>query len=376
MGMEKITEVTDDLCEKVMADQRYIRESVVRGQQPAAGAGKCCAYNETRERFLCANVESGDFNAASLEMHLGALAPGSGTALWLVPFRGISPTSVRVPIDLLYLDRNCVVLDAVESFPIWSASSSGAPAASVLALPANTIASAGTRTGDQLILCDPEEMKWRLQQLLAAKAQSQAGAVASPAPEAGARGTAGRVILFDRSRSKPAVETSPAEVAQAAMPEPLAPQAAPMAAVTEPAQKAKPAKSWLQRLLSPDPPQPRKAQRESLEGIAAYFFTGGESKAHGVRDISSSGFYVFTDERWYPGTIVRMTLTDRRQPTAERSITVNASVVRWGNDGVGLQFVLQDEKSRGRGSSMDGMTAGPSKAQVEQFLARLRSGAK
>jgi uncharacterized protein len=373
MGMEKITEVTDDHCEKLMADQGYIRESVVRGEQSAVGAGKCCAYNQTRERFLCSSVDSGDFHASGLDMHLAALAPGSATALWLVPFRGISPTSVRVPIDLLYLDRNCMVIDAVESFPIASVSPSSAPAASVLALPANTIAAAGTRAGDQLILCDAEEMKWRLQQLLAAKAQSQTEATTALSEESVARGTVGRVLPFDRSRPKP-VEIPPAGAAPIELPEAPALAAAPAPALAEPAQK-KPAKSWLQRLLSPDPPQPRKAQRESLEGIAAYFFTGGESKAHGVRDISPTGFYIYTEERWYPGTIIRMTLTDQRQPTAERSITVNAAVVRWGNDGVGLQFVLQDEKSRSRASS-DGMMAGPSRAHVEQFIARLRSAAK
>ena len=357
-----------------MADHRYIRESAVRGEPSASGAGNCCAYNQTRERFLCSQVTSGDFHASSLENYLSALTPGSGAALWLLPFRGISPTSVRVPIDLLYLDRNCVVLEAIESFPISSVSSSSAPAASVLALPANTIACAGTRPGDQLILCDPEEMKWRLQQLLAAKAQSQAEPEPASVPESAVRGAAGRVLLFDRSRSKPAVENPPAEVAPIAQPELPKPQAAP--APAEAAQKtSKPAKSWLQRFLSPDPPQPRKAQRESIQGIAAYFFNGGQSVAHGVRDISPTGFYVFTDERWYPGTIIRMTLTDQRQPSAERSITVNAAVVRWGNDGVGLQFVLQDEKSRGK-ASPDGMMPGPTKAQVEQFLARLRNVSK
>jgi len=44
-----------------------------------------------------------------------------------------------------------------------------------------------------------------------------------------------------------------------------------------------------------------------------------------------------------------MTLTDRREPTVERSITVNACVVRWGNDGVGLQFVLQTAGIGARG---------------------------
>jgi hypothetical protein len=134
---------------------------------------------------------------------------------------------------------------------------------------------------------------------------------------------------------------------------------------------AKPAKGWWKRLLSPDPPQPRQAQRERLEGLAAYFFTGGDPVAHGVRDISPTGLYVLTGERWYPGTIVRMTLTDRRRPSAERSITVYVSVVRWGNDGVGVEFVLADAKgARGRSADAGGATG----AQLKEFMRLLRSG--
>ncbi len=61
-----------------------------------------------------------------------------------------------------------------------------------------------------------------------------------------------------------------------------------------------------------------------------------------------------------------MTLTDRREPTVEHSITVNATVVRWGNDGVGLQFVLQNPK--GRRSEFDGVVQGVDQMQLEQFL--------
>jgi hypothetical protein len=52
------------------------------------------------------------------------LAPRSGAGLWLVPFRGISATSVHVPLDLIYLDRSCTVIDVVESFPIFRVSAS------------------------------------------------------------------------------------------------------------------------------------------------------------------------------------------------------------------------------------------------------------
>jgi hypothetical protein len=144
----------------------------------------------------------------------------------------------------------------------------------------------------------------------------------------------------------------------------------------QPAQK-KISKNWLQRLLSTDPPDPRKTQREALTWISAYFFTGGRPLAHGVRDISVTGLYVLTEERWYMGTIIRITLTDQRQPVAERSCTVNARVVRWGNDGVGLQFVLTDTKDRRRENQVtgDGQVHCVSKVQVEQFLQRIRSGA-
>ena len=39
---------------------------------------------------------------------------------------------------------------------------------------------------------------------------------------------------------------------------------------------------------------------------------------------------------------------------AERSITLNATVIRWGNDGVGLKFVLHNGKGR-RQAQADGV---------------------
>lgn len=365
-----------------MPDQRHIRESAVKGEPIGLGARKCCAYNQSRERFLSADVGAGDFPVSSLDGWLETLAPGSGAALWIVPFRGISPTSVRAPLDLLYLDRNCVVLDAVESFPISGASST--PAASVLALPANTIASAGTRPGDQLILCSPEEMKLRLQQLQSAKAEAPAAQSAISDADPAAAGAGGRLLPFDRLRSQPTNEIAPIEIVPGAGPSlpeiasTPAPEAGPAPEFAEPVEKkAKTQKNWLERFLSPDPPEPRQSAREPLHGLAAYFFTGGDAVAHGVRDISPSGFYVFTEERWYPGTVIRMTLTDRRQPTVERSITINAMVVRWGNDGVGLQFLVEDETDSRRGgkSSAKKPVGGATKGQIDQFIERLRSGA-
>lgn len=134
------------------------------------------------------------------------------------------------------------------------------------------------------------------------------------------------------------------------------------------------ARSWLSRLLWGDPSEPRKALRESCSWIVAYFFTGGPPVAHEVRDVSVTGLYVLTEERWYLGTVVRMTLTDRRDPNVDRSLTLNGRVVRWGNDGVGLEFVLQDKKSIDPCifDTPEGGLVQISKRQIEQFLARIQ----
>jgi len=336
---------------------------------------KYCVYNQTRERFLGVDVDAADFSRAILDDRLPTLSITSGTGLWLLPFRGISPLGVRVPLDLVYLDLNSTVIEAVESFPISQVSPSCPPAASVLVLPARTINSTQTQAGDHLAICVPEEMKRRLQRLSGSEGESDdlPGAAASQ-DEASHNGPA-RVLKFeDHTRQRRLDEDAPNEVRinEVRPGEDLAlPKESPEARPSEAEIKdSKPRKGWLQRWLNPEPAEPRKAQRETLPGLAAYFWTGGAPIEHGVRDISPTGLYVLTDERWYPGTIVRLTLTDRRERTAERSITVSATVKRWGNDGVGLQFVLQN----GKAPMADGMVQGVDKELLVQFLRLFKNG--
>jgi hypothetical protein len=127
-------------------------------------------------------------------------------------------------------------------------------------------------------------------------------------------------------------------------------------------------RNWLQRWWSPDP---RRAPRESAGGMAAYYWNGAPPQAHEVRDISSSGLYVITEERWYPGTLVLMTLQRNNcgEEIAERAISVHSRAVRWGADGVGLQFML----SEGRVNTT-GLTAvdGVDRKQLERFLRSFR----
>jgi Flp pilus assembly protein TadG len=71
--------------------------------------------------------------------------------------------------------------------------------------------------------------------------------------------------------------------------------------------------------------------------------------SHEIRNISATGFYLLTRERWHPGTLVTMTLqrTDgtKENSDTEQYISVLSKVVRVGQDGVGLMFVPVEVKS-------------------------------
>jgi hypothetical protein len=88
----------------------------------------------------------------------------------------------------------------------------------------------------------------------------------------------------------------------------------------------------------------RRADRQSLPGLIAYFFTGGAPEPHKVGNISVTGFYLHTEERWMPGTVIRMTLQKLGSKGEDPSdtITVNSKIVRWGPDGEGFEFILTD----------------------------------
>ncbi|HEY6489425.1 MAG: hypothetical protein WCC26_21870 [Terracidiphilus sp.] len=86
----------------------------------------------------------------------------------------------------------------------------------------------------------------------------------------------------------------------------------------------------------------RAAPRLADPGLVAHFFTGGSPRPHPVKNISVSGFYMYTDERWLPGTIIRVTLQilGSSGDDPRDIITVHSRVVRWGVDGGGFEFVL------------------------------------
>lgn len=348
---------------------------------------KQCAYNQTRGSFLGFEVDAADFTSALLDDRMTELTPRSGAGLWMVPFRGIPETSVHEPLDLVYLDQNCAVIGAVESFPIFHLSPSCPPAASVLALPNHMIVSTHTQPGDQLLVCAPEEMRQRL--LTTPWPGAAAVTVRSPAlwneepmlsREAMPAAAPALPQWDDSSRRKrpieyvtypdlPGIDLPDQDLPESDLPHSQQPLSA--SSMDHGTSKTMAPKRWFERWRSSDPAEPRKAPRESLPGLSAYFWTGGLPQKHAIRDISSTGLFVVTEERWFPGTVVRMTLTDCAQPTPERSICLHATAVRWGNDGVGLQFVLK-QTGHLRSGHMP-LVEGIEKNQLRHFMQLLGS---
>ncbi len=325
---------------------------------------RLCAYNQTRECFLGLEVTVADLTFADLQGILARLALKSGEGLWMAPFRGIPETDIRLPLDLIYLDEDCQVIDVVESFPTFRIPPFAPQAASVLALPTHSIYSSQTQPGDQLVLCVADEMQRRLERLSGASGISGVvqGAVLLRSKPLWSGGL-GVVELEDGSKE----ESSKTEL----------PAAAPIYEfdlVKPGIKEVKPPRSWLERWWSPDPreaPDPRKAPRDKNPGLAAYYWTGSAPKAHIIRDISASGIYVVTEERWYPGTLILMTLqeTDAGPETVENAISVHSKAIRWGNDGVGLQFIPQDAPEAHTG--MNPLVNGADRRVLDQFLQRL-----
>ncbi len=85
-----------------------------------------------------------------------------------------------------------------------------------------------------------------------------------------------------------------------------------------------------------------RAERRHSPGLAAFHWKGYSAQQNAVKDISSTGAFLFTDERWAPDELISLTL-QRIGPiekTPENCFAVQAKVVRWNDHGVAVTFVL------------------------------------
>lgn len=135
--------------------------------------------------------------------------------------------------------------------------------------------------------------------------------------------------------------------------------------------------AWLKDFLNSDR---RTEARRGLPGIVAYYWDGSCSRAHDILNVSTGGSYMLTDERWYPDTILKITLENTScrgydsppaGPTEPSKICLAARVVRSGQDGVGLQFLFPgDGESVLEGRFPD---CSSDRRELKRFLERIGS---
>jgi len=129
--------------------------------------------------------------------------------------------------------------------------------------------------------------------------------------------------------------------------------------------------NWLEKFVTPEAD---RAERRRVEQFAAYRWNSSGLVQGMVRDISSTGLYLLTDERWNPGTVVALTLQREGplDPDPARRITTQTKVIRCGPDGVGLSFLWtkDDPRSRQWDSLLECLVAQTRPANMES-LARL-----
>jgi hypothetical protein len=89
-------------------------------------------------------------------------------------------------------------------------------------------------------------------------------------------------------------------------------------------------------------PSPRRAERRSSPELVAYHWNGSVPHQDQVQDISSTGAYLLTHERWEPGKLISLTLqrSGQFEKSPEHRISVQARAVRGDDHGVGVSFVL------------------------------------
>src|SRR3569833_4163758 len=95
----------------------------------------------------------------------------------------------------------------------------------------------------------------------------------------------------------------------------------------------------IKRLIRWICPDQRVANRHTMPPLTAWLGMVRSSKEYKVGNVSVAGFYMITEDRWIPGTSFPVTLERTDEAGAGRSLTVQASVVRIGGDGVGFTFL-------------------------------------
>jgi hypothetical protein len=105
-------------------------------------------------------------------------------------------------------------------------------------------------------------------------------------------------------------------------------------------------------------PEQRRSNRFTVPNLLAFLGSVRNAKPYEIGDVSTSGCYMITRERWLPGTVLPVTLL-RTKTTGNdtvTTITLQSTVVRSGPDGVGFAFFLDEHMTEKLAGFLEGLT--------------------
>ena len=106
--------------------------------------------NLTRKTWLATKIRKADNFVTRLVGLLKRSTLGPEEALWLMPSKGIHTIGMKFPIDVVFLDKNNIVLGIASGMVPCRISGIQLRGYSVLELPNGTIKKSQTEVGDQL----------------------------------------------------------------------------------------------------------------------------------------------------------------------------------------------------------------------------------
>ncbi|HLW84204.1 MAG TPA: DUF192 domain-containing protein [Candidatus Sulfotelmatobacter sp.] len=115
-------------------------------------AGTAQAFNQTRQVYLAREVALANTHWARLRGLLGTSPDDfrNGRGLWIVPCHGVHTLAMGFAIDVVYLDRDSVVIHIEHGLRPWRFAPVRGRAASVLELPSQSLTQTGTEIGDKI----------------------------------------------------------------------------------------------------------------------------------------------------------------------------------------------------------------------------------
>ena len=130
--------------------QQILRWITNRG--PALASGPVRVLNVTRQVELAHRVDVADTGRKRRKGLLSHSSLTCGEGMWIVPCEAVHTFGMRFAIDLIYLDRNKVIMKISHSVSPWRMSAC-LSAHSVLELASGSVRRTETELGDRLEFC-------------------------------------------------------------------------------------------------------------------------------------------------------------------------------------------------------------------------------